>query len=221
MSDARHNPGSGIRDSGFGTRDSEDTLPVELDAAIDAVAREMTAVEPSPALRARVLDRIEQASFRRSPSVRWAWAGAAATVVLAVAAAVWVGRPAQVPGGSGATVAERRATIPQLPAAAQPQRPVETSVRSAAQPALAPRGTRTRPTRGIEPGASELAERRSLVPALADIPPLEFRAVEPGPLQIADVEVAPVPAMPEIDIPSLNPGPNDSQSVDPKKEKQS
>ena len=58
----------------------------------------MTEFEPSGALRARVLERIEQGRRHASPAVpRWAWAGAAAAVVLAVATAVWVARPVTGP----------------------------------------------------------------------------------------------------------------------------
>jgi len=192
----------------------------QLESAIDVVAREMTAFEPSGDLRARVIEQIEHGPHRRSPVARWAWAGATAVILMALATAVWIARPVQAPGGSEATVAEQRAAAPQVTPAVRPPQPVETSVPSVAQPAPASRGTRPRPIQAVGAGASEVAEETSLVPALAEIQPLSFPAVEPDLLHVAAVEVAPIPAMPEIDIPSVNPGPNDSQSVDLKKEKQ-
>jgi len=100
-----------------GTAQPAHVQPVDLDAAIDAVAREMTEFEPSGALRARVIGHIEQG--RRHPSravPRWAWAGAAAAVTLAVATAVWVTGPMRAPGNTQTTVAEQRSTAPALAA---------------------------------------------------------------------------------------------------------
>jgi hypothetical protein len=221
MSEARRGSGFGTRDSGLGNTASNRATPIDLDLAIDAVAREMTDVESPGDLRARVFERIEQE--RRRPVFalpEWAWAGAAASLLLAILTAIWFARPVQVPGGSDATVAEQRVTSPPVPPAAQPQRPVETPDSSVARPVLAPRGTHPGPLRTVEAGASEMAEETSLVSALAEIQPLKFSTVEPGPLQIADVEVAAFPTMPEIDMPSLNPGTNESPSVDPKKERE-
>jgi len=73
--------------------------------------------------------------------------------------------------------------------------------------------------RGMQTSEADALPDRHPVPALAEIEPLRFSTVEPHPLQLAAVEVAPLAAMPSIDIPSLGPGSNDIQSADPKKEK--
>ena len=99
-------------------------MPVDLDAAIDTVAREMTEFEPSGALRARVLERIEQGRRHSSPAVpRWAWAGAAAAVLLAVATAVWIVSPMRTREVAQSAAAGQRSGAPP-PAAAAPERPV-------------------------------------------------------------------------------------------------
>jgi len=197
-----------------------------LDLAIDTVAREMTESEPSGALRARVLERIEQGRRRSSPALpRWAWAGAAAAAVLAVATAFYLAAPVRSPGGPQSTLAEQRSGQAGVPAA-DPERP-------ATQPALPPdtlspaagvsprtvRATRLAAARGLQSVEADVSQDRHPVPALAEIEPLRFSAVEPDPLQIAAVEVAPLKAMPSIDIPSLGPGSDDIQSADLKKEK--
>jgi hypothetical protein len=71
----------------------------------------------------------------------------------------------------------------------------------------------------VQTAEADVVQDQHPVPALAEIEPLRFSAVEPHPLQIAAVEVTPLPAMLAIEIPSLGPGLNDIQSADPKKEK--
>ena len=210
-------------DNGHIERHSVDEA--QLDVTIDTVAREMTEFEPSGALRARVIERIEQGRRHPSPGVpRWAWAGAAAAVLLAVATAVWVARPVPAPDGAQTTVAERRSGAPSL-AAAGAERPVTPSAIS--PDTVSPGGGRSAMTqtrrsaaaRGVQTSEADVLPDRHPVPALAEIEPLRFSTVEPHPLQLAAVEVAPLAAMPSIDIPSLGPGSNDIQSADPKKEK--
>jgi hypothetical protein len=198
-----------------------------LDAAIDAVAREMTEGEPSGALRARVLERIEQGRRHTSPAVpRWAWAGAAASVlVLAVATAIWVARPVTDPSDARATIAEQRAGGP----ASLPAGSAETPVQSAAasiqspsaegMPATAARGGRAVAGRGAQAARIEAAQDFNTVPALAEIEPMRFAEVEPAPLHITDVEIAPITEIPSLDVPSLDPDSRDIQIADPKKEK--
>jgi hypothetical protein len=210
-------------DNGHIERHSVDEA--QLDVTIDTVARGMTESEPSGALRARVLERIEQGRRHATPAVpRWAWAGATAAVVLAVATAVWVARPVPDPDNAQTTVAEQRSGSPSL-AAAGAERPVTpsaispdtvspTGVRSAM-----PQTRRSAAARGAQTAEADALQDRHPVPALAEIEPLRFSSVEPEPLQLAAVEVAPIPAMRSIDIPSLGPGLNDIQSADPKKEK--
>jgi hypothetical protein len=202
-----------------------------LDAAIDVVAREMTDLDPSAAMRARVLERIEQDRQRPGFALpRWAWAGVSAVVVLAVATGLWLTRSVPGPGGSEGTVVERRAAAPNLSDAALPRQsaqpggePAATLVSPAGRPDLSARAQLATATRGAQStagtAAEEATEYAGHVPALADIEPLRFSTVEPAALHFPSVEVAPLDALPTIDIPSLNPGSTDTQSADPKKEK--
>jgi hypothetical protein len=196
-----------------------------LDAAIDSVAREMTGGEPSGALRELVLERIEQGRRRSSIAVPgWAWAGAAATVVLAAATAIWMTAPAPGSRGSQPAVAEQRSGSPAVSPAIL-ERQTAQAAPSVPETAAAPRqaaavnrtgrGVASRGTRAPETDAAEDLHR---VPALADIEPLRFSTVGPDPLEIAAVTVAPFPAMTSIDIPGLEPDSRDIQSADPKKE---
>jgi hypothetical protein len=201
-----------------------------LDAAIDVVAREMTDLEPSAALRAQVLERIEQG--RRRPGLvlpRWTWAGVAATMALAVATGLWLTRPMPEPRGSEGTVAERRAAAPNSSDRTPPRQVAQAGSEpgampssSTGQPAPGARALRM-PKRGAQSAAGiaagAAAEDDGRVPALAEIEPLRFSAVEPAALHIPGMEVVPLTAVPTIDIPSLNPGSTDTQSADLKKEK--
>lgn len=197
-----------------------------LDSAIDAVAREMTAFEPSGALRARVLERIGRERRHPSPAVpRWVWAAApaAAAAALAVVTAVWVVSPMRTQDDRLSTVAEQRIGAPSL-AAAGAGRPVTDS--SVQPEAASPAGELAAVTRTSRPAAArdertaeaDDVQDRHPVPALAEIEPLRFASVEPAPLHIADVEISPITEMPSIDIPSLDQGSRDIQSADPKKE---
>jgi hypothetical protein len=203
----------------------------QLNAAIDIVALEMTAAEPSAALRARVLERIER--DRRRPGLglpRWAWAGVAAVMMVAAATGIWLTRQVQQPASPEGSVAGQRAAGPNLADATLP-RP---SGRAGGGPATTSEPPTGRTDSGVRtqrlPGArgarsiagssvGAVTENDALVPALADIEPLRFSAVEPAALHIPGVEVAPLDALPTIDIPALNPGSTDTQSADPKKEK--
>ena len=226
MSDARQTPGFGTRDSGLGARESSSTTPVDLDAAIDIVAREMTAFEPSGALRARVLERIGEHRRHTMPAVpRWAWAGAVAAVALAVATTFWVTSPVPTSKAPQLTVAGNRTggPSPAVPATGKPAVhsagvPAAASIQAGAGPTAAPTG-RAAEVRRSRPAVVDVPADGHPVPALAEIEPLRFSAVEPDPLQIAAVEVAPLRASPTIDIPSLDQGSTDSQSTDTKKEK--
>ena len=209
MSDTR-------RDSGLGTRDSGNVTPVELDAAIDAVAREMTDAEPSGTLRARVLEQIEDGRRRSSFAVpRWTWAGASAVLTLAVATAVWfAGRPLEQSREAVHVVASGPAVRPAASPAARPE-----GEPAGAGPEAAVRVKRAATARMIQADVDEAAEDSHHVPALAEIEPLRFAAVGPDPLQIAAVEVPAFPDMTSIDVPSLEAGSSDTTTADPKKEK--
>ena len=196
-----------------------------LDAAIDSVAREMTEGEPSGALRDLVLERIEQGRRRSSIAVPgWAWAGAAATVVLAAATAIWMTAPAPGSRGSQPAAAERRSGSPAVsPAilerqAAQAAPSVPETAAAPRQAAAVNRTGHGVASRGTQAPETDSAEDLHPVPALADIEPLRFSTVGPDPLEIAAVTVAPFPAMTSIDLPGLEPDSREVQSADPKKE---
>ena len=188
-----------------------------LDDVIDSVAREMTDAEPSAGLRASVLDAIERDGRRQAPAVpRWAWAGAAAGLVLAVATVGWLARPAQVPPAGGSAVAEHgpasllpagaahaRATAAADgaagPATAEPQNLGAT--RTPAVDLAAARSGRAGRGNRYEPDVAGAAV--ALLPALPDITPLALPDVEPVALDVPDVDVAPLNVAPMGDIPAL------------------
>lgn len=202
-----------------------------LDDAIDVVAREMTDLEPRAALRALVLERIEQARTRTGLIVpRRAWAGVAAVAVLAVVTGLWLTRTLPQPNAPQSSVAATRTAAPGAVGAASPRKPVQPAAgpgTMSASPAAHPGpGTRARQlpaSRGTqatrETAAGAVTEAAALVPALADIEPLRFSNVGPDALDVPGVVVAPLDVVPTLEIPGLNPGSTDTQSADPKKEK--
>lgn len=209
---------SGTRDSGFGASHGRRPTPGELDAAIDGVARKMTDAEPSVGLRASVLDAIERGGRLRAPAVpRWAWAGAAAGLLLAVATATWLARPAQVLPAGGSALDERRAASPVQPGpvhvqttasaggATGPTTAEAHNLGAARTPAVilaAARSGRGRRDGQFEPAAAR--EAVALLPALPDIQPLILSDVEPAALDIAGVELVPFEVAPMGDIPALD-----------------
>ena len=206
------------RDSGFGIRDSGETPRTDLDALIDAVAREMTAAEPSGALRARVLDEIAPGRRQASAAPRWVWAGAAAVLLVAVAASVWLVRPAPLPGEAPATIAQQRAAEPDAAARQGAEAAAAGGPTAASLPAQPGRPVGQAAVRVTPAGVDEADRDSHNLPALAAIEPLRFAAVEPAALQVHNMEIAPLTAMPSIDIPSIDPGSTDTQAADPKKE---
>jgi hypothetical protein len=204
-----------------------------LNAAIDMVAREMTESEPSAALRARILNAVEQGRRYHAPVVpRWAWMGVAAAIALAAATTVWINRPLPAPEDASTRAAQQRAAVPVPQAAAQmalsPQpgsRPGESPATPANQTAPGGAGTarvvadrRGRPAPKAAGRAAD--DFAALVPALAEITPLAFSQVEPVPLDVRGVEVTPLDIAPIPDIPILEPGSTDRRSSDPNKERQ-
>jgi hypothetical protein len=162
-----------------------------------------------------VLDEIERRPGRPGIALpRWAWAGAAAAVVLAVASSVWMAtRPADQ-GQETAQVAESRPAPRDASPAAQASTEHGAAVRSAG-PALASRNIPARTAKApAERGGADVPH----LPALAAIEPIRFAAVEPAALHVENVVIAPLTEMPSIDIPNLERGANDMQSTDPKKE---
>jgi hypothetical protein len=156
----------------------------QLDAAIDTVARDMTHAEPSGALRARVFDRIERGRRLAAPGVpKWAWSGAVAAVVLAVATAVWIaGRPPSQPEEATRFAASPPPTMPAQPAAAS---------NLDGQPRAAVRAQAT-------PAASQLARRRPSAPSSAP-----EREIEP-PGAMPALRIEPISGSPPIWIDTVS-----------------
>ena len=161
-----------------------------LDTAIDQVAREMTAAEPPATLRADVLARIH--SDRRPTGLLmpgWAWAGAAAAIVVGgVAATLWTARPepvrehtASAHNAASQPVSARSST------ATTPDSPVTLLAEAPAQSAAQPRAAR--------PAA---VQRRVGLPDDAGPASLEGpSALEIGPLELAEI------AVPELGVSAL------------------
>lgn len=200
----------------------------QLDDAIDVVAREMTGLEPSAALRALVLERIDQGRSRTGLIVpRRAWAGVAAVAVLAVATGLWLTRTLPQPNEPQSSVAASRTAAPggASPREVEQTRtdPAATSASPAGSPLLIARSGQMAASRGAQPatatGPEAVMDAAALVSALPDIEPLRLSNVGPAPLDVAGVVVAPLDPVPTIDIPSLNAGSTDTQSADPNKEK--
>jgi hypothetical protein len=120
----------------------------QLDTAIDAVAREMTAAQPPLALRAEILARIERERIGRSAGLllpRWAWAGGVAVLVVSVGITAWLVRTVPAPGAGqmastdtpAATNASPTTSLPSTPAATGAS-PVLDATTASAQPVTLP-----------------------------------------------------------------------------------
>src|SRR5512137_1932618 len=146
-----------------------------LDRVIDAVAREMTDAEPTGALRARVLDEIARGPRRPGFALpRWAWAGAAAAVVLTAASAVWMAtRPADE-RSAAVQVAESRPAPRETAPALQPG-----LVATVPEPQKAA-VVRTAVLRTAKAPDEARDDEGHRLPALAEIEPLRFTAVGPA-----------------------------------------
>jgi hypothetical protein len=200
----------------------------QLDRIIDEVAREMTDVEPSASLPARVLDAIERQHLRPALAVpRWAWAGAGTLVLaLALATSIWMTRSAPKPGNAGTSVAEHSASAPLHPEVTPPATAPGSDRGTAAAAATTASNRGSAMIRAARRAAAPESRRASgaaaqddsLVPALAEIAPLAFSQVEPSPLNVHGVEVAPIDIAPLVDIPSLEHGSAEDRSSEPRKE---
>lgn len=225
-------PGLGNEDSAARHAD------VDLDAAIDMVARAMTNLDAPAAWQGRVMDRIGvqkhrfQVPFWALGAPRGSWAAVAAMVAIVVAAGVWIeqGELLRGPAANQVHLADLNIAAP---SPRRPPLPPPTPGRAAEAVGSglghAPGQPLTRvPIRWANPtivanavaedARGDVADEGGFVPALADIEPLTWSAVGPAALDIPRVEVAPLGAMPTLDVPSLNPDSTGTRSTDPKKE---
>lgn len=141
----------------------------ELDAAIDRTVRDMLDVEPSPALRARVMERLER------PHSSWGWMWIAAPAVAAAILVVLIWLPAARPRVQTNTVA----SIAQAPATP----PVASHVVTGAGAAPLSRGSEP-----AAPATRQVAARGAIPVGMdnpgATVPPL----AAPAPMAIAPLE---------------------------------
>jgi hypothetical protein len=171
--------------------------PVEIDAEIDAVARDLTAGEPDGRMRARVLARIGHQQQAMPRVIGWQWALAPAAAALAIAGwlALSIGQP-----GTSAPVAENPAPPPEGTATVAP---VDTTPARAAANTERPRPRRRTTSVDLPPLAPEppLDEIAPIV-----VEPIELEAISVAPLRpaapiqplelfIAPIEVAAVDAV--------------------------
>jgi len=198
MSDARRDPGFGIRDSGLGASNGRRTTPAGLDAAIDGVAREMTDAEPSADLRGNVLEAIERGGRLHAPAFpRWAWAGAAAVLVLAVAMAIWVaGRRHGTPDAPAQSAAIRGLASPAPDrSASAPIGQSAAVVHAAAQPTAAQSVRRRSAPPPI--AGDTLAESLGSIPPLtleplSHHPPIQIDTISIEAVGISEVTIRPI-----------------------------
>jgi len=217
---------------GSSPADSETTSP--LDQAIDAVAREMTALDSPAGMRADVLARIEDVPRPGSALLpRWALAAGMAVLVLAVAAAVWFARP----GGRLESVTARHDTS-SMPAAGATQVQPEASgavagagpVTAGTERGLQPSGTlastalatNTRPAgdagtaaggaAAVQPDENATATPEMGPAALAQLDPIVIAAIGPDAIHVPDIGVEPLVDPKPITIQDIPVGSSEPQS---------
>lgn len=176
---------------------------VDLDAAIDIVARGMIAVESSADVRVRVRERIE-AGEERSPILapRLAWAGAAAVLILAVAAGVWLSRWQSPPETQSPTTPVQMVQHPKPPAASI------SAVGGVVRPAASQTMAAVRPGVVAQP-AKRNVEWTGAEPPIGAPDPLVIESIVDAGVDIGDIGVSPLPALDPIEITDLNQGSTD------------
>lgn len=167
-----------------------ESLRDEITVAINVAARRMTAAPPSPALRARVMSRIDVLD-RRATAVRWGWrlamAGGAIGAVALSTAVMWHEPTASVPPVVDVAASATPSTAP----IAAP--PVLTTPDVTIVVPMPQRAAQT----AFAVSAAELEWRARAVPALAEpdalhVEPLQQPALTVAPLDIAPLTVSPL-----------------------------
>jgi len=204
---------------------------VDLDAAIDAVAREMTNLEAPASLRAEVLARIEApAAGRWLGWQRWSLAAGAAVVVIAAVAIWWptgpgdvrgTGRQAGVTDAPSVRSAEFQPGVSDAPsgrsAGLQARGTGTAAVRDIGLPRPEPgqreaRGTGSASVRGTEPEPRVDEATPDFGPApLAGPPPIAIDALAPGAIDIAEMQVPALEQIQPIAIKDIPIGSTDPQ----------
>ena len=184
----------------------------ELDDAIDAVAREMTAVEPSASMRGDVLDRIARERQRTGLSgfgvPRWAWAGAAAVLVIGIAAGLVLLR--QGPGrGAGTPQPGTTQTVAHADPATVTAQPPAPGPGTSASARTASRGTR----QAVQPEHTGLAADAGPAP-LAGPDAIDIAPLGPDAITIPELGVTPLGEIQPLTITPAGPGQGEPQRRD-------
>ena len=203
------------RESGVGSRESEPDRTPAFDAAIDDVAREMTAAEPPSALRADVLARIERERTGRQSGLflpRWAWAGVAAVLVLGIATTAWFARTVPAPGAG--QIASTSMTA--APATSTPATPAATK----ASPAVQTMTASEQPTPGPRAALPAAVEQPVGLPddagpaALAGPVALDIAPLGPAAIDIPGLGVNTLGEIEPITVSTIGPGSAEPQRRD-------
>jgi hypothetical protein len=169
-------------------------LRVDIDRAIDEVARQLTAGEPGGAFRARVMARIERGESRRVWSTRLMAPMPVAALLLIALVAMWSYRAYRSPAASPEltqTASEPRGEV--LRGALQPA----TARRVEAPVQLAP---------SVPPSRSPAALPSSARPMRArPMQPSEVGALAPPPLDMPSIALAPIDRGDSIRLEQLEP----------------
>ena len=192
----------------------------QLDTAIDEVAREMTAAEPSSALRAEILARIERERAKRAAGLilpRWAWAGAAAVLVLGVATTAWLVRTVPAPGAgqmaSTSNTASRPDSASSTPAGTSAG-PVLDTTMAAARPVTLPAAARPRADRPAEvPQRVGLSDDVGPSP-LAGPDAIDIAPLGPAAIAIPALGVSALGAIDPLTVSTIGPGSPEPQRRD-------
>jgi hypothetical protein len=149
-----------------------------IDDAIDRVAAEATASEPSPEFRARVMARLGE---RRSP---YAWPLVAVATAAAIIVAVVMSRPRQHEGPPVQTIASAPSPGHVLAPATPDVATTDAAVTVARRPAVAMNTATYVPPAGL--------------PAIEPLEPITQESIQPTKLSIPQLTVKPI-VMPAVD----------------------
>ena len=160
---------------------------------IDDVARDMTAADPAPDFRARVMERVSATRpDGRMAAFAWTWRGATLAAAVVVAAiALGVSQPFRSPEPQP-SLARGGSVSARVVAPADPAAGVDVPAIAAA----------VRRPRAPQPSAALVAWRARNIPALADVTALEMEGIQPAGLSISQLSVTPLDIAP-IAIPSI------------------
>ncbi|MCX6545896.1 MAG: hypothetical protein NTV05_15965 [Acidobacteria bacterium] len=175
-----------------------------LDQAIDAVAREMTALDAPAGMRAEVLARIESAPRPGSAVLpRWALAAGVAVLVLTVATALWVARPGDRPESATA----RHDTSSTPAAVTTPSQPQPSG--NLVSAGLETGGTAKPVARGVaavQPDENVIPTPEMGPTALARLDPIVIPELGPEAIHIPDIDIEPLGDLKPITIPDISVG---------------